>query len=75
MKIYIEAEERIESIIPGEYKPGEFIRIDVTDYSEQEIQQIITQIKDIMAGKTYELRRHICRHEENRGCEIEKLEV
>jgi len=71
MRVYIEAEEKIPSEIPGEYKVGEFIRIDVTDYTNQEIQQIIAQIQDLMAGKVYELRRHICRHEDNASCEFE----
>ena len=66
MKTYIEATEVVEGfeVIP------EFIRSDITDMTDTEIQAVKDVMKDIMTGKNYILQRHFCRHDESGSCEM-----
>jgi len=63
MRQYLEVEE-----IVGFNEPFEFIRVDITDKTDAEIQAIWTAIEDIMKGKTYRLTRHDCGHDEGKSC-------
>lgn len=66
MRIYLEATENVAEGIEGD-----FVRIDVTGYTETEIADIKQEIIDIMAGKSYTLQKHICGHEDNAECKVE----
>lgn len=52
---------------------AEFVRIDVTDYSETEVAQIRVALEELMAGVAYSLRMHFCRHDDGQSCQAEKL--
>lgn len=47
MRVYIEA---IEKMPPDSIEEPEFIRIDITRYSEQEIDEVIVNVKELMKG-------------------------
>ncbi len=68
MRIYFEALE----IVP-KYQEAELIRADVTDKTEAERAVILADLKDVMTGKTYELKEHNHYHEEDKSCSTRPL--
>lgn len=56
MKLYYEAKETSE-------EEPEFIRVDITDMTDEEKADTLKAIKDVMAGKTYRLTEHTCCHD------------
>jgi len=52
----------------------DFVRIDITDKSEDEKKEILSAIKEQFAGKKYMLRLHKCKHEEYEPCVVEVIE-
>ena len=69
MKVYIEAFEITEEGEP------DFIRIDVTDLTDQEKKDILNAIREYFADKKYVLQVHYCRHDEGKPCEVKTIEV
>lgn len=65
MITYIEA---LENLPEDSFLEPEFIRVEVSGYSDSEIESIKTDIKDIMQGKDYTLRNHSCYHDEGKSC-------
>jgi len=73
MRLLIEGYEVVSN--PEGVKETEFIRVDVTDMSEKDIQKTIEEIKVLLQDKEhYIIRKHICRHDENKSCDIEIIE-
>lgn len=73
MRVYIEAME----IVEGDEEFTEeldFVRIDVTEKTEQEREEIIQAIREQFAGKKYLLQLHICRHDEGEACSVSVIE-
>ncbi len=70
MQVFYEAIELLPQ--DSRLKP-ENPRIDVTDYPEDVRVQVRASLIDIMAGRTYTLRKHTHRHEENQPCSVEAL--
>ncbi len=70
MQVFYEA---IEQLPLGSLLKPENPRIDVTDYSEDVRLRVRADLIDIMAGRTYTLRKHTHRHEENLACSVEAL--
>jgi len=60
MRVYCEAVETVAE------EEGEFARIDVTDYTKAEREQILAALKDLMPGCAYTERR--CFHDEGKPC-------
>ena len=68
MRVYLEASELVvEPVEP------EFIRIDITDKTEAEIEAIQLDIKAIMEGKQYQLVKHQCHHDTGELCEADNI--
>jgi len=65
MRLYLEAME----IVVVEDVEAEFIRADVTSFTDSEIDNVKRAIAEIMAGKEYSLRLHHCYHDEGKSCE------
>ncbi len=70
MQVFYEA---IEQLPLGSLLKPENPRIDVTDYPEDVRLQVRDALIDIMAGRTYILRKHTHQHEENQPCSVEAL--
>ena len=68
MKKYLEVEE-----IVGIDEEAEFIRSEITDKTDAEIAKIKQAMIDIMSGKTYQLREHLCGHEERGKCVFNEI--
>ena len=71
MRIYIEA---IEKLPPDLTEEPEFVRIDVTGYSEAEIDEVVSNVKELMSGLSYVLQKHYCHHDKEGACRVEILE-
>ncbi len=69
MQILYEAIEQV----PSHGIEPEIPCIDVTGYSEAVCEQVRLDLIDIMAGRTYILRKHYHYHKEHRPCETELL--
>jgi len=65
MRLYLEAME----IVKGDFE-AEFIRADVTGYSDSEIDDVKRAIAAVMADKGYSLWLHYCYHDEGKSCEV-----
>jgi len=63
MKKYLEIQE-----VVGVESIPEFIRSEITDKTDAEIVEIKKAMIDIMSGKNYQLREHLCGHEERGEC-------
>ena len=72
MRLYYECIE----VLPEDTTEEEpdFVRIDITDKSEDERAEILDVIKEQFKGKKYMLRLHKCRHDENKPCEARVIE-
>ncbi len=57
MKLYYEASE----LVKDEIEP-EFIRIEITDMTDKEKEEVLAEIKDIMEGN-YKMIEHFCYHD------------
>jgi len=67
MRIYLELLE----IGEGE---GDFIRIDVTEWSERDIAEAIALLREhARVYSSYVLQKHCCYHDEGGSCVIEPL--
>lgn len=64
MRTYLEAME--SSALP-ETEP-DFLRIDITGYTEAEISGIKSEIASVMDSVPYDLTRHYCYHDEGGSC-------
>ena len=71
MRVYIEAFETEETSTGG----SEFIRIDVTNLTEEEKKEVLEAIREHFAGRKYRIQIHYCRHDEKKPCEIRIIEV
>jgi len=66
MRVYLEL---IEVLPPTSTATPDFIRIDVTDWSQDDINTAIQQLmQQAQAYQSYILRVHYCRHDEGRPC-------
>ena len=53
----------------------EFIRVDVTDMSEEDVKAVIDEIRKLLSDKEhYKIQKHICKHDEGLSCEVEVIE-
>jgi len=68
MRLYLEATE----IVMEEGVEAEFIRADVTGFTDEEIEAVKLAIKDVFANKEYSLIRHYCYHDEGKSCIAEE---
>ena len=68
MRLYLEASEMVD-----EEAEAEFIRADITDMTDKEKEDILSAIKDIMAGKKYRFTEHICGHDNHSGCKTREI--
>ena len=68
MKKYLEIQE-----VVGVESIPEFIRSEITDKTDAEIAKIKQAMIDIMSGKTYQLREHLCGHEERGKCVFNEI--
>lgn len=68
MRIYIEAFETLEQ------EESEFIRIDVTNLTEEEKKEVLEAIREHFAGRKYIIQIHYCRHDEGKPCEVKIIE-
>mgnify|MGYP001615464619 CR=1 FL=1 len=68
MRNYIDATELITGM--GE---AERIRADVTGKTDTEVQEIITLVREVMSGRNYRLTKHLCGHNEDKSCVVEKI--
>jgi hypothetical protein len=60
MKLYYEA------VDTSSEEEGEFVRLDVTDYTDKERAEILAALKDLMGDCTYYA--HTCGHDEMASC-------
>jgi len=66
MRVYLEL---IEVLPPTDMTTPDFIRIDVTSWSQDNINTAIQQLKQqAQVYQHYVLRVHYCRHDENKPC-------
>jgi len=65
MRIYLEAVEQTDDV-------AEFVRLDITDKTEQEQAGILTALKDYMSGVNAIFSKHYCYHDENKACVAER---
>jgi len=72
MRIFVEAREILP---PDATEPPEFVRIDVTDMTQDQVKEVIELVKQLFAGKKYILYYHYCYHEERKPCRVEVIEV
>jgi len=70
MRLYYECIE----VLPEDTTEPDFVRIDITDKSEDEKKEILSAIKEQFEGKKYMLRLHYCKHEEHEPCVVEVIE-
>ena len=71
MRLYYEA---LEILPEGTMEETEFIRIDITDMTDTEKENVLDAIKDVMSGKVYRLNEHSCYHDEGgRPCELKEI--
>ena len=68
MRLYYEALELLQ-----ENNEPEFIRADITALTNAEREEALIAIKDIMVGKDYKLTKHLCFHDECKGCEVKEI--
>jgi hypothetical protein len=69
MRIYLELYEITEE---GE---GDFIRIDVTDWSSEDIEEAINLLREHAQNySSYVIQKHYCYHDEFRSCSVEIYE-
>jgi len=68
MRLYYEAHEHVEFD-----EQGDFIRMDITDMTREEMDTVQSAIEDVMSGKIYTLQKHYCLHEDhnNQPCVTE----
>ena len=71
MRLYLEAMEIVEEEVEDE---GDFVRIDITNWSESDIAKAIKLLKEMFAGKNYQIRLHECRHDEGKPCSVKTIE-
>ena len=69
MRYYFEAHENVKDMETAQ----EFIRIDITDMTNSEKKAVLTEIKDIMAGKDYRLVYHKCGHDQGTRCQMKEV--
>jgi hypothetical protein len=70
LRVYVEAIE----ITTDENENPDFVRIDVTGKTDSEINEIIEVVKELMAGTSFDLYIHYCRHDESGPCSRKELE-
>ena len=69
MRIYLELCEITEE---GE---GDFIRIDVTDWSSEDIEEVINLLREHASNySSYVIQKHYCYHDEGKSCFTEVYE-
>jgi len=72
MRVYLEL---IEVLPPGSAKAPNFIRIDVTGWSQEDINAAIQLLRQqAQVYQAYVLRVHHCRHDEGRPCSFTLLD-
>jgi hypothetical protein len=72
MRTYLEL---IETPSEGDVGETAFIRIDVTGWSEADIEQAISLLKEHAKTYTsYTLQRHFCRHDTSETCTAEIID-
>jgi hypothetical protein len=73
MRTYLEL---IETPAEGAGGETDFIRIDVTGWSEADIEQAISLLKEHAKTYTsYTLQRHYCRHDTSETCTAEIMDM
>jgi hypothetical protein len=74
LRVYVEAFEVLQ---PEAAEEPDFIRVDVTDASASEVQNVISMVRELMKGANYILLLHYCYHDEDpvRPCSVVVLEV
>jgi hypothetical protein len=74
LRVYVEA---IETPSPEAAEEPDFVRIDVTGLSDQEVQDVINIVREFMKGTSYILQLHYCYHDEDpvKPCSITVFEV
>ena len=72
MIVYVEA---VENLPPDSVEEPDFIRVDVTGYSQAEIDEIVQVVKELMEGTDYRIYMHYCYHDEtpSKPCRIEPI--
>ena len=71
MRLYYECTE----VLPEDsMEEPDFVRMDITDKSEDERAEILDAIKEQFDGKKYMLQLHYCRHDEYKPCVVEVIE-
>ena len=68
MRIYLEL---IELLPEGSTEEPDFIRVDVTEWPEEDVGELISILEE--HAKVYEkyvLQKHVCYHEEGQACEV-----
>jgi len=71
MRVYYEC---FEALPEDTTEEPDFVRMDITDKSEDERAEILDAIKEQFESKKYMLRLHYCKHEEYKPCEVEVIE-
>ena len=72
MRVYYECTEIVAESSTTE---PDFIRIDITEKSEDERLEILSAIRDQFKNKKYQLVIHYCHHDENKPCMFKTIEV
>ena len=70
MRIYLELLEITESEEP------DFIRIDITDWSDEDIEEAINLLREHAQNySSCVIQKHYCYHDEGRSCSVEIIEA
>lgn len=71
MRIYIELIENVGETA----EEGDFIRVDVTDWVEEDIDVLINELRRYAQRSytSYTMQKHYCNHDQNRSCDVEAI--
>jgi hypothetical protein len=73
MRIYLEL---YETLPPESAEEPDFIRVDVTGWSQRDIDSAVQLLREhAKAYEHYVLQVHYCYHEEGKPCSVEVVEV
>ncbi len=74
MRLYLEVIEVVTEEELEEGEGGDFVRIDITNWAKEDIAKAIKLLKEMFAGKNYQIRLHECRHDEGKPCSVKTIE-
>jgi len=73
LRVYLELIEQLNMEFSGE---ADFIRVDVTGWSDGDVEEALSLLKEISNSyEHYVLQKHFCRHDEGEACTVEVIEV